>query len=112
MSMNQIVVQGIVESDGTLKLDQPVPLPPGAVEVTIQSLSNTATSLDPFWATMEEIWAGQRERGHVPRSKAEIDAQIASLRDEAEEEMRAVERIHAECQQAGNSSGRNPEGQG
>ena len=48
--------------------------------------------LDPFWATMEEIWAGQRTRGHSPRSKAEIDAEIASLRDEAEEEMLAVER--------------------
>ncbi len=112
MSMNQIVVQGIVESDGTLKLDQPVPLPPGAVEVTIQPLSETATPLDPFWATMEEIWAGQRARGHVPRSKAEIDAQIASLRDEAEDEMLAVERIHAECQQAGKLSGSNPEGRG
>jgi hypothetical protein len=100
MSMHQIVLQGIVESDGTLKLDQPVPLPPGAVEVTIKQQFETATSLDPFWATMEEIWAGQRLRGHVPRSKAEIDAEIASLRDEAEKEMLAVERIHTECQQA------------
>jgi hypothetical protein len=57
---------------------------------------------------MEEIWAGQRARGHLPRSKAEIDAEIGSLRDEAEEEMLAVERIHAECQQASESSERNP----
>ncbi|MEI8376163.1 MAG: hypothetical protein WCJ35_25365 [Planctomycetota bacterium] len=28
-------------------------------------------------------------RGHLPRSKAEIDAEIASLRNEAEEEMLA-----------------------
>ncbi len=94
MGMNPIVVQGTVESDGTLKLDQPLALPPGAVEVTIQPLSKTATPPDPFWATMEEIWAGQRARGHLPRSKAEIDAEIASLRDEAEEEMLALERIH------------------
>jgi hypothetical protein len=46
MSMNQIVVQGVVESDGTLKLDQPVALPPGAVEVTIEPLSKTPMSLD------------------------------------------------------------------
>ena len=110
MSMNPIIVQGIVGSDGTLRLDQSVPLPPGAVEVTIQPLSRTAMSPDPFWATMEEIWAGQRARGHLPRSKAEIDADIASFRDEAEEEMLAVERIHAECQHAGKSVGRNPEG--
>ena len=68
--MHQIVVQGMVESDGTLKLEQPVPLPPGAVEVTIQRLSPTATSLDPFWATMEEIWAGQRARGHLSRKQS------------------------------------------
>jgi hypothetical protein len=59
---------------------------------------------DPFWATMDEIWAGQKARGHLLRSKAEIDASIASLRDDAEEEMLAVERIHAECRQAGKSS--------
>ncbi len=78
--------------------------------MTIQPLSKTAPSLDPFWATMEEIWAGQRARGHVCRSKAEIDAEIVSLRNEAEEEMLAVEQIHAECQQAGKFSGRNPKG--
>ena len=49
---------------------------------------------------MEELWAGQRARRHVPRSKAEVDAEIAALRNEAEEEMLAVERIHAECRQA------------
>lgn len=110
MSTHQVVVQGIVDSDGTLRLDQPVPLPPGAVEVTIKPQVETATPLDPFWATMEEIWAGQRLRGHVPRSKAEIDTEIASLRDEAEEEMLAVERIHSECRQASHSSDRGPEG--
>jgi len=110
MGMNQIVVHGIVESDGTLKLDEPVPLPPGVVEVTIQLLSQTKSPLDPFWAAMEEIWAGQKARGHVPRSKTEIDAEIAVLRNEAEEEMLAADRIHAECRQAGKSPGRSSEG--
>jgi hypothetical protein len=67
---------------------------------------------DPFWAMMEEIWAGQAARGHAPRSKAKIDAEIASLRGEAEAEMLAAERIHAECQRAGKSTGRNPDGRG
>jgi hypothetical protein len=41
---------------------------------------------DPFWQMMEGIWAAQKARGHVPRTKAEIDAEVRVLRDEAEEE--------------------------
>ena len=100
MDTNQIVIQGIVDSDGALKLDHAVPLPPGMVEVTVQPLSVPSGSDDPFWTTMEEIWEGQRARGHVPRSKEEIDADIAAFRDEAEEELLGVERIRANSRQA------------
>jgi len=46
---------------------------------------------------MQAIWAGQAARGHVPREKAQIDAEIKALRDEAEEEMQQVERLHEEA---------------
>jgi hypothetical protein len=51
-------------------------------------------------AVLEQIWADQKARGHVPRTREEIDAEIQQLRDEAEEEMQAVERLHEECQRA------------
>src|SRR5947209_7231503 len=96
-----VIVQGTVDSHGFLKLDCPVPLPPGAVDVTIQPSSQASerahASSDSFLATMEEIWAGQRARGHNARSKEAIDAEIAAIRDEAESELTAVERLHAEC---------------
>jgi hypothetical protein len=57
---------------------------------------------------MEEIWAGQRVRGHTPRGAEEI----AALGQEAEEEMLEVERIHKECQQANMPTGRTEEDRG
>lgn len=39
-------------------------------------------SVDPFWDRMEEIWADQRARGHVPRTREEIDAEIRAGREE------------------------------
>ncbi len=53
---------------------------------------------DPFMERMEAIWAGQRARGHVPRTKEEIDAEIQQLRDEAEEEFLEVERLQEESE--------------
>lgn len=106
--MNQVVVHGIVEPDGVLTLDQPIPLPPGDVEVTIQPRPHRAAPADSFWATMEQIWADQRARGHTPRNAEEI----AALRQEAEEEMLEVERAHEECQQANTRIGRTEEKRG
>ena len=52
---------------------------------------------DPFWQRMEQFWAAQRARGHVPRTKEEIDAEIRELRDDAEVEMQETERLYDEC---------------
>ncbi len=82
----QITVQGTVQADGTLKLDEPVAMPEGRVLVTVRPIVEPGTD-DPFWQRMEQIWAGQRARGHVPRSKEEIDAEIDSMSDEMEDEI-------------------------
>jgi hypothetical protein len=99
MSQEAIEVQGMVQADGTLVLDRRLELPPGRVRVTVQPV---AAAPDPvrFQAMMERIWADQKARGHVPRTKEEIDAEIKQLREEAEEELQAAERLHEECQQA------------
>jgi hypothetical protein len=59
-----------------------------------------ADGKDDFMARMEAIWADQRARGHVPRTAEEIRAEIQAMRDEAEEEFQAAERLHEECQRA------------
>jgi hypothetical protein len=49
---------------------------------------------------MEQIWDGHRARGHVPSSKEQIDAEIASMRDEVEESFQATEHLQEECRSA------------
>lgn len=101
MSQETIEVQGNVQADGTLVLDRRLELPAGPVRVTLQPVPvSEGSNLVRFQAMMEQIWAGQKARGHVPRTKEEIDAEIQELREEAEEELQAAERLHEECQRA------------
>jgi hypothetical protein len=42
-----------------------------------------SASKDPFFIRMEEIWAGQRARGHVPRTEEEVEGERRLLREES-----------------------------
>jgi hypothetical protein len=95
MSM-QITLAGTVKADGTLELDDKVAMPEGRVLVTVQPAVQPAPD-DAFWKVMNEIWAGQRARGHVPRTREQIDADLRELRNDAEAEIQAVERLHQQC---------------
>jgi hypothetical protein len=106
MSEESVEVQGMVQADGTLVLDRRLELPPGRVRVTVQPATPAeAPDLARFQAMMAQIWAGQKARGHVPRTKEEIDAEIREMREEAEQELQAAERLHEECQRARQGSG-------
>jgi hypothetical protein len=98
--MSAIVkVQGMLKPDGTLELDQKPSLSPGRVRVTIESATEP-TRPDRFWSMMQSIWADLQAAGHTPRTREQIDAEINALREEDEERMRAVERLHEECRRA------------
>lgn len=99
MNPAPIVVQGVVKPDGTLELERKLPLPAGKVQVTVEPLP-TASVAHPFWQMMEEIWAGQRERGHVPRSVEEVEAERGQLREEWEDRLSDFARIQDECRRA------------
>jgi len=99
MSATHVVVEGTLKPDGSLELDSKLDLPPGRVQLIVQPLPELPKD-DPFWQMMEGIWAAQKARGHVPRTKEEIDAEIGALRDESEGEMQAVERLQEECRRA------------
>ncbi len=79
-----VIVEGTLKPDGSLELDGKLNLPPGRVQLIVQPLPQLPKD-DPFWQTMERIWAAQKARGHVPRGKEEIDAEIAAMRDETDE---------------------------
>jgi hypothetical protein len=87
-----------VKPDGTLELDEKVPLPAGRVLVTVQPVVQPPPD-DPFWQMMERIWADQRARGHVPRSVEEVEAARRGLREDSEEEIQQAIRLHQACQQ-------------
>jgi hypothetical protein len=91
-----VEIQGTPQSDGTLILDEKPALPPGRVCVPVQLLADLMRT--PVWQVPEKIWAEQRARGHVSRSKEEIDADIAAMRQEDEDRMLEIERLHEECQ--------------
>ncbi len=94
MATNTVEVQGTLQPDGTLVLDEKPKLPPGRVRVTVQSAEAPADVID----VLHRIHAEQAARGHVPRSREEIDADIAAMRQEDEERMQAIERLHEECE--------------
>jgi hypothetical protein len=91
MSQNTVIVQGIVTADGTLELAEKLTVPAGRVQVAIQPLPDVSS--DPFLQRMEKIWAGQRARGHVPRTREEIDAELRELREDGLAEIEATERM-------------------
>jgi hypothetical protein len=88
---NAIEVQGTLREDGTLVLDDKPNLPPGRVKVIVEPLPDL-TQTD-VWQVLERFWAGQRGRGHVPRTREQIDAELEAARQEDEERMQALERI-------------------
>jgi hypothetical protein len=92
----QITLQGEVKPDGTLELEQKIPMPAGRVLVTLQPVLPPPPD-DPFWQLMEGIWAGQKARGHVPRSAEEVEAERQALRDEMEEEIQQSMQLQEEC---------------
>jgi hypothetical protein len=86
--INPIVeTEGVLRDDGTLMLDSKPNLPAGRVRVTMQVLGEAPDLLE----VLERIHAEQAASGHMPRSREEIDADIAAMRQEDEGAMRGIE---------------------
>jgi hypothetical protein len=88
----QVSAQGTVKPDGTLELDNPLPLPGGRVLVVVQPLPEPESD-DPFWKRMQTIWDDQKAQGCVPRDAEEVEAERRAVCDEWEERMKEIERI-------------------
>jgi hypothetical protein len=82
MTANAIEIQGTLQPDGTLVLDDKPNLPPGRVKVIVQPvLDYTQTDI---WQFFQRIDAERKALGIVPPSKDEIDAYVATMREEGE----------------------------
>jgi hypothetical protein len=103
MSTSIVIVEGTVKADGTLEIQEKVNLPAGKVQVMLVPLPELPED-DPFWQRMKEIWAGQKARGHIPRSVEEVEALRRSFREEMEEEVQQTIRLQEDCRKARGAS--------
>ena len=87
--MSEVVIQGILKSDGTLELSQPVNLPPGEVRVIVQAMTHASENV---LAVLEDIWAERKAKGMQGRSREQVDADVQSMRDEWEENQRNLDK--------------------
>jgi hypothetical protein len=95
MSLTEVVIEGTLKPDGTLELDEKPSLPPGRVQVIVQSLPELPEG-DPFWDMMKSIWAEQKARGHVPRSVEEVEAERRESPEGWARRQEALERLQEE----------------
>jgi hypothetical protein len=109
VGLQPIEVEGTLHADGTLVLDEKPNVPPGRVRVTLSPVAGATPPEDGFMARMEAVWAAQKARGYISPSRDEIDAELAAMRDEAEEEMREVERLSEDCRRPHETSGTDSE---
>ena len=90
MSLTETVIDGTIQPDGTLVLDEKLALPPGRVRVIVEAVPELPQG-DPFWDTMKSIWAGQKARGYVPRSVEEVEAERRETREQSARRQEAIE---------------------
>jgi hypothetical protein len=103
MTGNAIEIQGTLREDGTLVLDDKPNLRPGRVKVIVEAMPDYKQT--EIWQFFERLWAEQRARGHIPRTREEIDAELEAARQEDEERMQALEKIHEECERSRQQQG-------
>ncbi len=82
MSTHQVNVRGTIKPDGSLELEEKLPLPPGHVQVSIQP-DEPPTSED-WWQYLQRSRAELEAAGAGFRSGEEIDAFIEQVRGESE----------------------------
>lgn len=82
MSTKSVQIQGTLQADGTLLLSEKPNLPPGPVRVTVQPVLDYKET--DIWKFFERIDAERNAMGIVPRSQEEIDAYLATMRDDDE----------------------------
>ena len=91
-----VTIVGTIHADGSLELEGRVDLPPGQVQVTLTPCPARPPD-DAFWKLLNDIWAGQKARGHVPRAAIEIEAERRIASDSWEQRMTEIAYLQAEA---------------
>jgi len=98
MDAMTVTMQGLVLPDGSLKVQGRVGLEPGPVRITVEAMreSIVRSSLADLLA---QFAREQAARPMPARTRDEIDSELESMRNEAEEEMQAVEQLQEKARQ-------------
>lgn len=74
------VVTGTLTDGKTVQLDEPLPVAAGKVRVTVEVVATTPPK-QTLQEWLNDLRKRQAARGHVPRSREEIDASIREERE-------------------------------
>lgn len=91
MTNQSMVTHGILKPDGRLELDEKPNLPPGRVQVILQPVAEK-TGLG-LLELLEKFRKENETRGFKPRTREQIDADLAAMRNEWEERQRQLDQI-------------------
>ena len=80
MGLTQVEVQGTLQPDGTLVLDEKPNLPPGKVRVVLQSRAEVGSPQESLLDFVQRVQRESVARGHRFLSDAELAAWIDELR--------------------------------
>jgi hypothetical protein len=81
MSPAQVEVRGVLREDGSLVLDEKPALPPGRVRVLLRAEPAPPAPAESLVEFFERVHAELEAAGHRFRTREEIDAEIADIRD-------------------------------
>lgn len=95
MNQAETVIEGTIQADGTLVLDQKPNLPAGRVTVRLQP-ALVAPQGDPFWQRMRAMWAIPSTNGPADGG-ASTQEEVRQLREEWQEVQTGRERLQEEC---------------
>jgi hypothetical protein len=104
MNPTEVVIQGTIQPDGTLVLDEKPNLPPGRVQVIVQALAELPKD-DPFWQRMQAIWAIPRSAGNVSDGGEKTLDEVRRMREEWDEHQQGLERVQQEGRTGKSPSG-------
>jgi hypothetical protein len=91
MSVREVVIEGNLNPDGTLKLDAKPNLSPGRVTVVLRQESRPLTQ-EGWWPYMERVRAEREAAGYHFMNEAEMDAHLQWLRDDEDR----IDRVYRE----------------
>ncbi len=105
MSLTETVIEGTIQPDGSLVLDEPTKLPAGRVTVVLRQVAEVVLPKDdPFWQRMQAMWAIPKTAGNASDGGANTLEEVRKMREGWHEHQEALERLQDECRTAKQSA--------